>query len=78
MTVALLPVHGMFCPDCVSRLRAALQKVPGVQRVVIDLGGRSCSPVLVALDPDGSRQSVAAAVHDAGFTTTNLTNESRS
>lgn len=67
MRVALFPVRGMFCPECISRLRAALQKVPGVQRIVIDLGGRSVSPVLVALEPGGSRQSVTEAVKAAGF-----------
>lgn len=79
LRVALLPVGGMFCQDCISRLRAALHKVPGVRRIVIDLGGRSLSPVLIALDHDCSRQSVTEAVHAAGFTiaTTNLENESR-
>lgn len=77
--VTLLPVCGMFCPDCVSRLCASLHKVPGVRRVVIDLGARSLSPVLVVLGDQGSRQSVIEAVHAVGFTiaTTNLENESQ-
>lgn len=65
---ALYPVRGMFCTDCTSRLAAALHNVPGVRRVVIDLGSRSLSPVLVTLDEDGSRQWVTEAVHAAGFT----------
>ena len=40
----------MFCPECVDRLTATVTGVKGVRRVVMDLGRKRLSPVLVEYD----------------------------
>lgn len=64
--ITVLPVSGLFCHKCVSRVRAALLAVPGVTRVVVDLSRKGVSPVLVEYQWR-TRDQVRRAVARAGF-----------
>ena len=64
--VTVLPVSGLFCQKCVSRVRAALIAVPGVTKVVVDLSRKEVSPVLVEYDW-ATRDQVRGAITRAGF-----------
>jgi copper chaperone CopZ len=59
------PVRGMTCASCVNRITRALRKVPGVERVKVDLGRESAT---VARDPSLTTDAaLAAAVAAAGY-----------
>jgi P-type Cu+ transporter len=60
-----VPIEGMTCTSCVSRITRAVRKVDGVESVRVDLGSDSA---IVGFD--GARTSLAAiglAIHDAGY-----------
>jgi copper ion binding protein len=60
-----IPIEGMTCTSCVSRITRAVRKTDGVDSVKVDLGSDSA---IVGFD--GSRTSLAAiglAIHDAGY-----------
>ena len=63
-TIAL-PVEGMTCASCVSHVQKALESVPGVDGVAVNLASESASvrfdPALVGLD------RLSEAVRDAGY-----------
>lgn len=58
----VLPVEGMTCGGCVSRLERVLRKVEGVEAVHISLEGKSA-----ALQGTASRAALIAAIEGAGF-----------
>ncbi|HEU5102401.1 MAG TPA: copper ion binding protein, partial [Roseiflexaceae bacterium] len=68
-----LPIQGMTCASCVAHVERALNDVPGVSNVVVNLGMGKAS---LTYDPARARVSaLAAAVADAGYTvpTTDVT-----
>jgi copper chaperone CopZ len=64
MTQFALTIDGMHCGACVRRVRAALEKTPGVRVVEVDVG-RARGEI------DGDDLApVVAAVANAGYTAT--------
>ncbi|MDQ0738376.1 cation-translocating P-type ATPase [Pseudomonas sp. W4I3] len=62
-----LPIGGMTCASCAGRVERALGKVPGVQRVSVNLANeRAHVEVLGQMAPD----VLIAAVEKAGYTAT--------
>ncbi len=64
-THLVLPVRGMTCAACSTRLERVLNRLPGVQQAVVSLAGES-----VAIDFDAGELTVAAlvaAIDKAGF-----------
>ncbi len=61
-----LTIGGMSCASCALRVEQALQKVPGVQRAVVNLATEQAR---VAAEGDGvSAATLVAAVQQAGYT----------
>ena len=58
----VLNVEGMSCGHCVSAITAAVQPLPGVTGVEVDLGAGT---VTVAGAAD--RKAVTAAIEDCGY-----------
>ena len=62
-----LPISGMTCASCVGRVERALNKVPGVQNVSVNLANeRAHVEVTGQMDP----AVLIAAVEKAGYTAT--------
>jgi Cu+-exporting ATPase len=59
-----LPIEGMTCASCVSRVERALQRVPGVAKAEVNLATETAT---VALADGASPDSLVAAVRDAGY-----------
>jgi Cu+-exporting ATPase len=59
-----LPIEGMTCASCVSRVERALQRVPGVAKAEVNLATETAT---VALADGASAESLVAAVRDAGY-----------
>ncbi|MDC7710743.1 heavy metal translocating P-type ATPase [Vogesella indigofera] len=59
-----LPVLGMTCTSCVSRVEKALHKVPGVQAATVNLATES---VTLEAGPDFALADAHAAVERAGY-----------
>lgn len=60
-----LPIEGMTCTSCVSRITRAVRKVYGVEVVNVNLGSDSAE---VAFDPSRtSLSAIAAVVRRAGY-----------
>jgi Cu+-exporting ATPase len=60
-----LPIEGMTCTSCVSRIARAVRKLDGVETVKVNLGTDSAE---VAFDPSRtSLSSIAAVVRRAGY-----------
>ena len=60
-----IPIEGMTCTSCVSRITRAVRKIDGIESVKVDLGSDSA---IVGFD--GARTSLAAiglVIHDAGY-----------
>jgi copper chaperone CopZ len=65
--VATLWVKGMGCPQCANNVDLQLLKVKGVEKIFVDLGnGRVLAKLSPAFTP--SRDQLARAIHDSGFT----------
>jgi copper chaperone CopZ len=60
----VLDVTGMTCNNCVKHVREALQKVPGVAEVQVDLSAGSAT---VKHDGSAALGGMIAAVDDAGY-----------
>jgi copper chaperone CopZ len=58
-----LGVGGMTCDDCVVHVTEALESVPGVEAVQVDLAGRSA---VVTASADVDSTDLKAAVRHAG------------
>ncbi|MGE5339715.1 MAG: heavy metal translocating P-type ATPase [Gemmatimonadota bacterium] len=66
----VLPVHGMTCASCVAHVEKALNGVPGVRSVAVNLATESAAVETGALDAPARRSALAAlrgAVADAGY-----------
>lgn len=63
-TVETFTVVGMTCEHCVRAVTGALQALPGVARVEVDLASGTATIESAAPVP---RPSVAAAVDEAGY-----------
>lgn len=59
-----LPIEGMTCASCVSRVERALRRVPGVKRAEVNLATETAT---VALGQGASPQALVTAVRDAGY-----------
>ncbi|MCU0453517.1 MAG: heavy metal translocating P-type ATPase [Bacteroidetes bacterium] len=65
ITTVSLPVQGMTCAACVTRVEKSLQKIDGISRASVNL---ATEKVTLAFDPEKtSLASLAASVHDAGY-----------
>jgi copper chaperone CopZ len=63
MTQLKLDITGMHCPACVRRVRAALEKTPGVTIQSVEVGTAQ-----LAYDPAAtSPAAIQAAVEKLGF-----------
>jgi copper chaperone CopZ len=63
--MARIPIEGMTCSSCVSRITRALRKIDGVESVKVDLGSDSA---IVGFD--GGRTSlevIGGAIRAAGY-----------
>jgi copper chaperone CopZ len=56
-----LTIDGMHCDGCVQRVRAALQKLPGVRTEKVELGKARLQV------PEGREPAVLAALDGIGF-----------
>lgn len=59
-----LPVEGMSCGSCVAHVEKALQGVPGVSKVEVDLDKKQAS---VTLAEEVDRSSLIGAIEEAGY-----------
>ena len=59
-----LPIEGMTCASCSARVERALQRVPGVQQVSVNLATESAA---VELASPVSAATLSQAVHKAGY-----------
>jgi copper chaperone len=60
-------VNGMTCGHCVAAVRSEISRLPGVQRVEVDL---ATGQVVVDSDRDLDDGAVRAAVDEAGYEVT--------
>lgn len=63
-TVETFDVVGMTCRQCEVAVTAELSKLPGVERIVVDV---AAGTVTTTSDRPLPRHAVAAAVDDAGY-----------
>lgn len=56
-------IEGMACPHCQATVKKAIEALPGVNNVVVDLGAGKA-----IVDGEVSSEVVASAVNNAGFT----------
>lgn len=59
-----LSIGGMGCQGCVTAVQEALQRVPGVERALVDLSGNKAE---VEAAPSTEPQALVAAVEEAGY-----------
>ena len=64
MTTTTITVGGMSCGHCVNSVESELGKVPGVQRVDVDL---SSGRVTIESEQPIAEAAIAAAVDEAGY-----------
>jgi copper chaperone CopZ len=67
MTAQTYDVTGMTCGHCVSAVDSELRAVPGVTDVAIELVAGGTSHVTVTSEEPLERETVAAAVDEAGY-----------
>jgi copper chaperone len=67
MTIETFPVVGMTCGHCVGAVESELRAVPGVTDVAVKLVAGGTSQVTVTSDEPLPRDTVAAAVDEAGY-----------
>ncbi|MGB1586203.1 MAG: heavy-metal-associated domain-containing protein [Thermoplasmatota archaeon] len=60
-----LNVTGMTCGSCAAAVTRALEDVPGVAAVRVDVAG----PTRVAVKPGTTKEDLVAAIDAAGFGT---------
>lgn len=64
MTQSVITVAGMTCSHCVNAVRAEVGKIPGVERVEVDLeSGTVTIDAPVPVDPQALRE----AIDEAGY-----------
>lgn len=57
-----LKISGMTCGNCVKHVTQALQAVPGVERVSVDLESGTAE-----VDGDASNEQLKAAIEEEGY-----------
>ena len=62
--VLTLPIEGMTCASCSARVERALQRVPGVQQVSVNLASESAA---VELDSPVGADVLSQAIEKAGY-----------
>ncbi|GAS96722.1 copper ion binding protein [Mycolicibacterium canariasense] len=62
----VLRVEGMSCGHCVSAITAAVQPLPGVASVAVDLAAGTVT-VAGTADPALDPQAVTTAIEDCGY-----------
>lgn len=62
-------IEGMSCMHCVNRVTKALEDIPGVKSVKVDL---SENQAVVELDHDVDDEVFKTAVYDAGYDVTHI------
>jgi Cu+-exporting ATPase len=62
-TELTLPIEGMTCASCVARVERALARVPGVERVSVNLATESATVAASSADP----ATLEAAIEKAGY-----------
>jgi len=62
-----LPITGMTCASCVTRVEKAISRVPGVQQASINLATEQARLALAATGAPATAQAVLAAVAKAGY-----------
>ena len=67
MTTETYAVSGMTCAHCVNAVTEEVGTVPGVQGVDIQLVADGASRVTVTSDAPLDRDTLAAAVDEAGY-----------
>ena len=60
----VLPVRGMTCASCVAHVEKALARVPGVQKVAVNLATESAAVEGVGLDAAALTGAVSAAGYE--------------
>ncbi|WP_211257462.1 heavy metal translocating P-type ATPase [Muricoccus aerilatus] len=73
-----LPVEGMTCASCASRVERALAAVPGVTAAAVNLATHRATVEGEALDPVALRQAVARAGYDSPMEVTEISVEGMS
>lgn len=58
-----LAIEGMTCAHCVAHVKAALEAVPGVQRVTVDLATGQAT-----IEGEVTFEALARAVAEEGYT----------
>jgi len=66
-SIATLVVHGMSCPQCSTNVDKQLLAVPGVEKVMINLGTGEVN-VRLAPDQQPTGNQLAAAIKKSGYT----------
>lgn len=64
MSTYTLKIEGMMCAHCQKAVQKALQSVPGVQEVQVDLEGKKAT---VQAAEGVAPESLEAAVTEAGY-----------
>ncbi|MBQ0776058.1 MAG: copper-translocating P-type ATPase [Pseudomonas sp.] len=64
MTAITLPINGMTCASCVSRVERALNAVPGASKVQVNLASDTA---YLELDDTSQLSAVSAALDQAGY-----------
>lgn len=67
MKTVKLSVEGMHCDGCVSRVEAALGRVPGTENVDVSLDGGAAE---VQAEDSATEEAFVEAVEEAGYTAT--------
>jgi len=68
----VLPVQGMTCASCVAHVEKALARVPGVERVAVNLATESAAVEGHALDTPSLTRAVDAAGYSVPMQTIRL------
>lgn len=65
MNELILHVPGMTCGHCESSIKGALAKLPGIERVDVDLVSKDVTVAIADLATD--RATIVATLDDIGF-----------
>jgi copper chaperone len=60
--MATVSIKGMSCPHCVASTKKALEEIPGVSNVIVDLAKAE-----VSYDGDVDKEVVSDAITKIGF-----------
>lgn len=68
---AVVTVHGMQCPFCAYGIKKHLAKLPGAEKVEVELA-KNQAVVTFAADAKVNDEQIRRAVRNAGFTTAKI------